>query len=138
VNRVVRIPHPRSGRPLSLPKNSTTISTLQTLHAACDLESPYVFPHTVGPKGGERSEDIKSGFTAHWHTRRLRLHLARPPTHFASWLLMRGPSLRTGWIRTSNLPQAPFVFPEGDTPPPATLAGRTIAGPCDTDAGPRR
>ena len=35
------IPRTTSGRPLSLPMNETTISTLQTLHAAGDLKSPY-------------------------------------------------------------------------------------------------
>ena len=61
-NRVVRIPRTKSGRPLSLPMNATTISTLQTLHAAADLKSPYVFPHTAGPKAGEPVRDIKNGF----------------------------------------------------------------------------
>jgi integrase len=61
-NRVVRIPRTKSGRPLSLPMNETTISTLQTLHAAGDLTSPYVFPHTAGPKAGEPVRDIKNGF----------------------------------------------------------------------------
>ena len=43
-NRVLRIPRTKSGRPLSMPLNATTISTLQTLHAAASLESPYSFP----------------------------------------------------------------------------------------------
>jgi integrase len=64
-NRVVRIPRTKSGRPLSLPMNATTISTLQTLHAAGDLKSPYVFPHRAGPKAGEPVRDIKNGFTEH-------------------------------------------------------------------------
>ena len=95
-NRVVRIPRTKSGRPLSLPMNATTISTLQTLHAAGDLTSPYVFPHTAGPKAGEPVRDIKNGFHRALELAEISDFTWHDLRHtFASWLMMRGASLRS-------------------------------------------
>jgi len=95
-NRVMRIPRTKSGRPLSLPMNATTISTLQTLHAAGNLESPYVFPHTAGPKAGEPVRDIKNGFHRALELAEIQDFTWHDLRHtFASWLMMRGASLRS-------------------------------------------
>ncbi len=95
-NRVMRIPRTKSGRPLSLPMNATTISTLQTLHAAGDLTSPYVFPHTAGPKAGEPIRDIKNGFHRALELAEIQDFTWHDLRHtFASWLMMRGASLRS-------------------------------------------
>ena len=64
VNRMMRIPRTKSGRPLSLPLNATALKTLQMLQDAKTLESPSVFPHTAGPNLGEPVQDIKNGFHA--------------------------------------------------------------------------
>lgn len=95
-NRVMRTPRTKSCRPLSLPVNATALRTLQTLDEARTPESPCVFPHKSGPSTGEPVQDIKSGFHAAlklagiddftWHDLR---------HSFASWLMMRGASLRS-------------------------------------------
>ncbi len=95
VNRVVRLPRTKSGR-LSLPMNATTISTLQTLHAAGDLKSPYVFPHTAGRKAGEPVRDIKNGFHRALELAGISDFTWHDLRHtFASWLMMRGAALRS-------------------------------------------
>ena len=76
--------------------NETTISTLQTLHADGDLKSPYVFPHTAGPKAGEPVRDIKNGFHRALELAEIRDFTWHDLRHtFASWLMMRGASLRS-------------------------------------------
>jgi integrase len=81
---------------LSLPLNATTISTLQALHAAGSLVSPYVFPHTAGPKAGEQVRDIKNGFHKALILAEIQGFAWHDLRHtFASWLMMRGASLRS-------------------------------------------
>ncbi len=93
-NRVVRIPRTKNGRPLSLPLNATALSTLQSLHAAGNLTSPYVFPHTAGPKAGEPVRDIKNGFHRALALAEIQDFTWHDLRHtFASWLMMRGASL---------------------------------------------
>ena len=76
--------------------NATTISTLQTLHAAASLESPYVFPHTAGPNVGEPIRDIKNGFHKAMKLAAIEGFTWHDLRHtFASWLMMRGASLRS-------------------------------------------
>ncbi len=95
-NRVVRIPRTKNGRPLSLPLNATALSTLQSLHAAGNLTSPYVFPHTAGPKAGEPVRDIKNGFHRALALAEIQDFTWHDLRHtFASWLMMRGASLRS-------------------------------------------
>jgi integrase len=95
-NRVVRIPRTKSGRSLLLPMNETTISTLQTLHAAGELKSPYVFPHTAGPKAGEPVRDINNGFHSALELAEISDFTWHDLRHtFASWLMMRGASHRS-------------------------------------------
>ena len=95
-NSVMRIPRTKSGRPLSVPLNATARSTLERLFAQRQPDNPYVFPHSLGRNAGAPVHDVKNGFRAAltlagidgftWHDLR---HT------FASWLMMRGASLRS-------------------------------------------
>ncbi len=95
-NGVMRIPRTKSGRPLSVPVNATARATLEKLFAQRVRENPYVFAHKDGRSAGAPVHDIKNGFRAalelagiedfKWHDLR---HT------FASWLMMRGASLRS-------------------------------------------
>jgi integrase len=62
LNRVVRIPRTKSGRPHSLPLNGTALVTLQTLYAQRVPDSPHVFAHATGRKAGSPMQDVKNGF----------------------------------------------------------------------------
>lgn len=95
-NRVLRIPRTKNGRPLSLPLNATAMSTLQSLYAAGNLTSGYVFPHTGGRKVGEPVRDIKNGFHRALALAEIQDFTWHDLRHtFASWLMMRGASLRS-------------------------------------------
>ena len=95
-NRVLRIPRTKSGRPLSLPLNATALTTLKALDEAKTPESPYVFPHKSGPKEGEPVQDIKNGFHAALEIAEIDDFTWHDLRHtFASWLMMRGASLRS-------------------------------------------
>jgi integrase len=95
-NRVLRIPRTKSGRPLSVPLNVTANDTLKALHDARDPVSPYVFPHKVGKHAGEPVYDIKNGFHAALELAKIDDFTWHDLRHtFASWLMMRGASLRS-------------------------------------------
>ena len=95
-NSVMRIPRTKSGRPLSVPLNLTAKGTLEKLHAAREPEAAYVFPHTSGPKVGEPVQDIKNGFHAALELAEIENFTWHDLRHtFASWLMMRGASLRS-------------------------------------------
>ncbi len=95
-NNVIRIPRTKSGRPLSLPLNATALKTLQTLQEARTPESPYVFPHRSGPNAGEPVQDIKNGFHTALELADIEDFTWHDLRHtFASWLMMRGASLRS-------------------------------------------
>jgi len=94
LNRVIRVPRTKSGKPHAVPLNATAYATLQRLWSARG-ESPYVFAHAVGRSAGEAVQDLKKGF----HTaidnagiEDFRWHDLRHT--FASWLIMRGASMR--------------------------------------------
>src|SRR5438128_11392476 len=95
-NRVMRIPRTKSGRPLPLPLNATALKTLKALDEAKTPESPYVFPHKSGPNAGEPVQDIKNGFHAALEIAEIEDFTWHDLRHtFASWLMMRGASLRS-------------------------------------------
>ncbi len=95
-NRVMRIPRTKSGRPLSVPLNATALSTLQALYENREPVSPYVFPHRSGPNAGEPVMDIKNGFHAALELAEITDFTWHDLRHtFASWLMMRGASLRS-------------------------------------------
>jgi integrase len=95
-NRVLRIPRTKSDRPLSVPLNATARSVLETLHADRDPVSPWVFPHRSGPNAGEPVQDIKNGFHAALSLASIEDFTWHDLRHtFASWLMMRGASLRS-------------------------------------------
>ena len=95
-NNVIRIPRTKTGRPLSLPLNATAKRTLETLHADRNPESPWVFPHKSGPSAGEPVQDIKNGFHAALELADISDFTWHDLRHtFASWLMMRGASLRS-------------------------------------------
>jgi len=96
LNRVLRIPRTKSGRPHALPLNATVVTTLQALFNERMPNCPYVFPHATGRQAGEPVRDVKNAFHTAlelagvldftWHDLR---HT------FASWLIMKGASLRS-------------------------------------------
>jgi integrase len=95
-NRLLRIPRTKSGRPLALPLNARALEALRRLNADRSPESTYVFPHIGGPQKGQPVRDIKNGF----HTALERAGIEHLTWHdlrhtFASWLVMRGASLRS-------------------------------------------
>ncbi len=84
----------KSGKPHAVPLNARAYAALQRLWGARG-ESPYAFANAKGPKAGEAMKDLKKGF----HTavenagiEDFRWHDLRHT--FASWLVMRGASLR--------------------------------------------
>src|SRR4029453_6085844 len=89
-------PRTKSGRPLSVPLNATAKRTLEELLAQRTADNRYVFAHKGGQSAGAPAHDFKNGFRAalelagiedfKWHDLR---HT------FASWLMMRGASLRS-------------------------------------------
>ncbi len=95
-NRVMRIPRTKNGRPLSVPLNGTAVATLQALYDNREPEGPYVFPHRAGPNAGQPVMDIKNGFHAALELADIHDFTWHDLRHtFASWLMMRGASLRS-------------------------------------------
>jgi integrase len=95
-NGVMRIPRTKSGRPLSVPLNATAKGTLEKLYADRDAEVAYVFPHKSGPNVGDPVQDIKNGFHAALKIAEIEDFTWHDLRHtFASWLMMRGASLRS-------------------------------------------
>jgi integrase len=62
LNRVVRIPRTKSGRPHALPLNATVLTTLQALYTKRLPDCPYVFAHAMGRQAGEPVKDVKNAF----------------------------------------------------------------------------
>jgi integrase len=95
-NSVMRIPRTKSGRPLSVPLNATAKGTLEKLYQQREPENPYVFPHKLGKRAGEPVHDIKNGFHAALELAGIEDFTWHDLRHtFASWLMMRGASLRS-------------------------------------------
>jgi integrase len=94
LNRVIRVPRTKSGKPLAVPLNVTAYRVLQRLWSERG-DSPYVFSHTSGANAGDAVQDLKKGFhtaVANANISDFRWHDLRHT--FASWLVMRGASLR--------------------------------------------
>jgi integrase len=95
-NSVMRIPRTKSGRPLSVPLNATAKSTLEKLCQQRGPENPYVFPHKLGKNLGKPVHDVKNGFHGALELAGIEDFTWHDLRHtFASWLMMRGASLRS-------------------------------------------
>jgi len=89
-----RVPRSKSGKPHAVPLNARAYAALQRLWGARG-ESPYAFANAKGPKAGEALKDLKKGFHTALENAGIedfRWHDLRHT--FASWLVMRGASLR--------------------------------------------
>jgi integrase len=95
LNRVVRIPRTKSGRPHALPLNVTALTTLQALFNARVPDCPFVFAHANGRKTGQPVQDVKNAFHTALETAGIKDFTWHDLRHtFASWLMMKGASLR--------------------------------------------
>jgi integrase len=96
LNRVVRIPRTKSGRPHAVPLNATVLTTLQTLYTERMPDCPYVFAHPTGRHAGQPVRDVKNGFHTALEIARVKDFTWHDLRHtFASWLIMKGASLRS-------------------------------------------
>ena len=93
--RVARIPRTKSGRPHSIPLKKSAVLTLQQLHARRMPESPHAFPHRSGRKVGHPIASVKNAFHTALEMAKIKDFTWDDLRHtFASWLMMRGASLR--------------------------------------------
>jgi integrase len=96
LNRVLRIPRTKSGRPHALPLNATVLTTLQALFNQRIPDCPYAFPHATGRKAGEPVQDVKNAFQTALENAEIKDFTWHDLRHtFASWLIMKGASLRS-------------------------------------------
>ena len=91
LNRVVRIPRTKSGRPHAVPLNATVVTTLQALYTERLPDCPFVFAHATGRKAGEPVKDVKNGFHSALEMAEIKDFTWHDLQHtFASWLIMKG------------------------------------------------
>jgi integrase len=96
LNRRVRIPRTKSGRPHAIPLNATVVTTLQALYTERVPDCPYVFAHTAGRNAGQPVKDVKNGFHTALEIAEIKDSTWHDLRHtFASWLIMKGASLRS-------------------------------------------
>jgi integrase len=96
LSRVLRVPRTKSGRPHAVPLNATVLTTLQALYTERLPECPYVFAHTTGRKAGEPVKDVKNAFHTALDIAAIKDFTWHDLRHtFASWLIMKGASLRS-------------------------------------------
>jgi integrase len=96
LNRVVRIPRTKSGRPHAVPLNATVLTTLQALYTERVPDCPYVFAHATGRQAGKPVKDVKNGFHTALEIAGIKDFTWHDLRHtFASWLIMKGASLRS-------------------------------------------
>ena len=89
---------PLSSAPTPAHRSPQFFMCAQKLHAArtADSVSAYVFPHTAGPHEDEPVQDIKNGFHSALELAGIDDFTWPDLRHtFASWLVMRGASLRS-------------------------------------------
>jgi len=94
LNRVVRVPRSKSGKPHAVPLGATAYAILQGLWTDRG-DSPFVFAHANGKRAGQGARALRRGFDTAAENAGLediRWHDLRHT--FASWLVMRGASLR--------------------------------------------
>ena len=97
-NSVMRIPRTKSGRSLSVPLNATAKGTLEKLSKEREPErNPHCVPaQALEKNAGEPVQDIKNGFHAALELAGIEDFTWHDLRHtFASWLMMRGASLRS-------------------------------------------
>ena len=96
LNRVVRIPRTKSGRPHAVPLNATVLTTLQALYTERTPDCAYVFAHATGRHTGQPVKDVKNGFHTALELAEIKDFTWHDLRHtFASWLIMKGASLRS-------------------------------------------
>jgi len=96
LNRVLRIPRTKSGRPHAVPLNATVLTTLQALYTERRPDCPFVFAHAGGRLAGEPVKDVKNGFHTALEIAKIKDFTWHDLRHtFASWLIMKGASLRS-------------------------------------------
>jgi integrase len=95
LNRVARIPRTKNGRPHAVPLSATALLTLQQLYAVRPPDAAYVFPHLGGRQDGQPVASVKNGFARAVQLAAISDFTWHDLRHtFASWLMMRGASLR--------------------------------------------
>jgi hypothetical protein len=72
LNRVLRIPRTKSGRPHAVPLNATVLTTLQALYNQRIIDCAYVFAHATGRKAGEPVRDVKNAFQTAMETAEIK------------------------------------------------------------------
>ena len=96
LNRVLRIPRTKSGRPHAMPLNGTVLTTLQALHTQRLADCPFVFAHASGRMAGRPVQDVKNAFHTALELAEITDFTWHDLRHtFASWLIMKGASLRS-------------------------------------------
>jgi len=96
LNRVVRIPRTKSGRPHAVPLNATVLTTLQALYTERIPDCPFVFANETGRHAGKPVKDVKNGFHTALEIAEIKDFTWHDLRHtFASWLVMKGASLRS-------------------------------------------
>ena len=96
LNRVVRIPRTKSGRPHAVPLNATVLTTLQALYTERTPDWAYVFAHARGRHAGQPVKDVKNGFHTALEIAGIKDFTWHDLRHtFASWLIMKGASPRS-------------------------------------------
>ena len=93
-NQVLRVPRTKANHPHAVPLNKTSLETLGRLHRDRS-DTPYVFPHVGGKHDGKPVKDVKNAFHAALEMAEIDDFTWHDLRHtFASWLVMRGASLR--------------------------------------------
>ena len=94
LNRVLRVSRTKANHPHAVPLNKTALETLERLHRDRS-DSPFVFPHVGGKHDGQPVKDVKNAFHAALDAAGIEDFTWHDLRHtFASWLVMRGASLR--------------------------------------------